>query len=800
MHLIVNVVGLTIGLTGFIFTHLLVQYERTHDGFFRHADRIYSVYEKILPGAGFGMRASLGAHTALAPLAKANVAGIEEIARYDSREMVIGEGSDIVYRNVQFVDPAFFRIFDLEFIAGDEIAISEPRTVLLSRSRALNLFGTDDVIGDTIVISGDTHLRIVGVFNDLPMNSHFQFQFSVIKSPGLDIVTSVETWKVMHGISDYENWTSLGQNYKTYALLPEGADPNEIASRLTALALRNGTEELSEFLESVALRPLPAVHNYLWEATQIPAYQGLLVFGYILLIIAILNYINLAGAKALARSREIGMRKVMGAARRSLVIQFLIEGVVESLLALVLAVFALSVVVPLFNDVTGKVLEFNVFSDVTTLLWLAGIGVTVGAVAGLYPAYVLSSLKTLDALKGIAGTGRIGRFVSSTIVALQFTFSITLLVAATIAYAQDEFIRTIDRGFEDSDVILVDRANEPEVRKVSARLKERFEQIDGVLKVARSSRTPYENGGAVSNYSRSGDVMDEVTIYRFNLDDDFLSLYKIPLLSGRNLSRSIAKDVSASSADNKEVLEVNVMLSEMAVAEMGFQSAEDAIGQVIYRYAKGDRLEAVVTIVGVTGDFHYMGFLGLKPLVFEFAPMRFSAINIQYDPTKAGQVLTSVDRAWLQEIPGRPISRTFLADRKDFSQAIFSGVTLGITAFSVLAMVVACIGLYALSSFLAEQRTFEIGVRKVMGATTTGLLWRMTFRLVAPAAWGCLLGLPLGLTIGTLSNQLITDQVPLSPWFFIGPAAFIIGLAVITVAGHTTRVSIAHPIKALRYE
>ncbi len=809
MHVIVNVLGLTIGLTGFIFTHIVVDYEQTHDTFFKNAGRIYGAYEMSKPLAEFGGVAvsQMGVRNAFAPIAEANIEGIDRIARFLAYEMVIGEGYDILYRQMQFVDPAFFDIFSLDFVDGDADRMDQPGNVVLSRSKAMELFGREASVGKTLVVNSEHTVQVVGVFDDLPLNSHFQF--SIVDDVGLDILGNIDTYENIRGIESIDVWSNMDPSYKTYVLLPDAADLAALAAEMTALAFDNAPPSYQEFMAGIDLRPLPEMNNWLWEATRIPVLPGLIALGYVLMGIAILNYMNLAGAKALLRSREVGMRKVAGATKRALLLQFMFEAMLESLVALILAVAAVYTIVPIFNQGVGKALQFSLAGDVIMVLWLMGVALGAGAIAGLYPAYVLAKLPTIGALGGIAISGRLGRAFSATMVALQFTLSITLIVAATIVFAQNDFMKNRELGFNDQNVLAIERTRGPTVMQVSEQLKSELERIDGVTRVARSRAAPYDGGTWNSFYRRpDAGVETKLSFNRYHMDDDFLDLFEVPLLAGRNLSRDIASDVQldvyppmGTEVDDQDIREANVLISRSIAEDLGFETLEDAIGEPLYETNSEDKTRAALTIVGVVENANYVGFFWPeRPMVYEFMPELFGAFNIQYDPAKIDHVTSEVDRIWLETVPTRPIERIFLDDKKKELEFLFDGIFAGVAAFSGLATLVACIGLYALSAFMAERRTKEIGIRKVMGASTPDILGRLTWRLALPAAWGCLIGLPLGYFIADLSAQFLTDRVPLSPWFFIGPAAFIIGLAVITVAGHTTRVSIAHPIKALRYE
>ncbi len=807
MHLIVNILGLTIGLTGFIFTQIFVEYENTHDTFFQNAERIYGIHTRVAPDAGIGVSSTLGVQNALAPLMKANIGEIEEIARFDAREMVIGQGVDILYRQMQFVDPDFFNIFDLDFLVGDASLMDQPGSTILSRSMAQTIFGTDDVVGKTLIVNTDHVVRVVGVFHDLPLNSHFMF--NLIGDKGFDIVSNIETLKNINDIQDYDTWTNLSGNYKTYVMFPEGTDLVSVTAEINRLTYENAPDFYRGFFTEIGIRPLPDMNNYIWEAASFPMLPALQILGIVLLVIAVLNYTNLAGAKALLRSREVGMRKVMGASKRSLVLQFVLEAMMEALVALILAVIAISIVVPMFNDAAGKALQFDAMGDVTTMIWLIGTALGAGAVAGLYPAYVLSGLKTISALNGVASSGRVGRVVSGIMVGLQFSLSITLVVTATIVYAQDRYMSNRDLGFNDENVLLIERIGEPVVQAVADQLKAELERIDGVHAVARAVWAPYE-GSNNSGFYRTDDsgVEAQVRLNRYGIDDDFLGFYDIPIIVGRNLSRDIANDVQLDviatfedDANDDIVREANVLLSRLAVTQMGFASPEAAIGQNLFSYREEDRLVSVNTIVGVTEDFNYMAFQNdVKPLVFHFTPEFFNTINIKYDPRKLQTVLGEVDRVWQEIVPTRPIERQFIEEKIANFESIFQGVTLGIVAFSVLSTLVACIGLFALAAFLAERRTKEIGIRKVMGASIPDIMGRLTLRLALPAAFACLIGLPAGWFIAEMFNEFMADRVPLSWTFFAGPALLIILIACATVAIHTLRVSMAHPIKALRYE
>ncbi len=804
LNLLVNVLGLSIGLSGLIFTQILVEYEATHDAFFEKASRTYSIYPTINPEMDLGLRSLNGVQTAVGPLLESGFPEIEAVARYSAIEMIVGVGDNTIFQWTQAADPAFLQIFDLDYVEGADTAdLSEPFTAILTETAAAKIFSGGPAYQQIFTLDNKVDVRVVAIVRDLPSNSHFSY--TLITEEEFGVLFNIDTLEAtFESDRDYANWDNLNVTDRTYLLLPADYDAADLESQLNPYFKEHADENVWEIIDEFKIRPLVEMNGFLWDATGLPVMEAISLFGFLILLIAIINYTNLAGAKALLRAREVGVRKAAGATRGNLAVQFLIEAVLESLLAFIVAIILITLAVPVFNDATGKVLTFDFGTDIGLTVQFLIISVSVGLIAGAYPAFLLSGIGTVRALKGVAGFGRSSSYVRSTMVVVQFTVSIVLIVAAVVSYAQNVYTQTRDLGFNGDNMLVVMRTNTEEARAVIDVMKDEIRNIPGVTHVAGSSQTPYMQSNSQRDFSRS-DVPggDEVRLHYIGVDYDFIDTYRIEMIAGRNFSKAFTDDLFELDVDfNPLRNRVNVLVSRLTTERFGWNNPEEAIGQVLVNIDEdGEGNDYEATIVGVTDDFHMLAFHNsLKPIIYMNTPVAFSNTNIRTDGKDMQRVTREVDEIWQRMMPNTPMERRFLTEIFDIVNVIFESINLIVVAFSILALFVACIGLYGLSAFMAELQTKEVGVRRVLGGSLADVSGRLAWRFVRPAIIAAFIGIPLGYLASQQYLNFFTDSVFLNPLYFIGAGVFVCVLAALTVSSHALRVGMTAPVRALRYE
>ncbi|MFC1484351.1 FtsX-like permease family protein [Candidatus Neomarinimicrobiota bacterium] len=799
---IVQVLGLAIGLTVFTLVQVIAAYEENFDTFFPNHDRIYSAYIMVKPESGFGLKSTDGVYTALQPILEAEVPDIEKSARCMGREQLVRSGENKFYESMRFVDHDFLDIFELEFIYGNASeALDDPTSVILSESLAKKYYRDQNPLGEILTVETRHELQVTGVFRDLPSNTHFTSSFTGTGT--LDMIATTGAHIRINEFDPQGSWTSLSSNNMTYMLLPEGSDPHDFEARMNAVTEKYLSEDIMQFHDGFALRPLQNMNLFIWETSGIPALGAIRILGLIILLIACLNYMTLAAARGLSRLREVGLRKSIGASRGQLIFQFLVESVVIALFALAISIVLAKLVIPVVGQQIGRAIAFHPFSSPAALAGLLGLMLLTGLFAGGYPALVISRARIPDALRG--DTGRLGKrnVMRNILLVIQYTSSIVLAIAVMITFAQNQKLQEGDFRYHRDHIVNVNRMSNPNIAPHYDVLRTEWQTIPGVEIVTISSQVPFQQRHDIQRVSPiSGDESRKLDMQRMDIGEDFATAYDLDLLAGRYLAPQYGEDVYRVDEEREYAQSmVNTVINMKAVTALGFESPGDAVGKFFYEI--GDEASDVTfRIVGVVGDVNILGFHNkIRPMAF-FMPeeMVRGVASIRISAENTAETLSQIDATWDRVIPDYPIEREFLDDGfKDIFE-ILQGINVALIIFSVIGITLAIVGLIGMTVFLTNARTKELGVRKVLGASESRLVRMLTWQTSRPVLIALIIACPLAyFAMGAYLNFFV-DRVALSPVFFLQIGVVVMIIAWLIVGIRAYRVAITNPAEVLRYE
>ena len=787
----INILGLVVGLVVYLFGSLLVDYERTHDLFFAKADRIFTAGSLFGPTANIGVSETDGIYTAFTPFIDAEIEDVEEISRSVNVEFLLSHEDAHFYQRVKFVDPAFLRIFDFDYIEGGPQAFDDPSGVLLTRPIAEKYFGPTSALGKVLTLDHDVALRVTAVIEALPANTHFSS--SLISDGRVEVVAPLQA---LHEANDYDlagNFSNLSSGDFTYMLLAPGKDRAWLQQNIDGVFDRHYPEDQRDFISGLRVRPLVEANTILWDAAGLPVLDSIRLLAFLVLVVAIVNYTNLATAQSLGRSREIGLRKTLGASQHQLVVQFLVESVCVAAIAMVIALAVIELVVPAFNTSLDKGL---VLSYLGLIPWFVVTTLGVGLVAGAYPAYLITRAAPIDALRDAGKKGAKGGVFRNIMLVLQFSISIFMLAMVLVMYLQNQRIVDSANIYPKAQLISLKRLDVASIQTRLDTLRNQLLNIPGVENVAFSSQLPYD--GSNSSFSVGpvpGDESQSFLLTEVSVDEHFLGTFDVPLLAGRALA-------SANGADTLETgaSAVNVIINELAVRRLGFGSPQEALGQMFYDYPNS-REPRAYTVVGVTPDQNFQGFHNqVKPTVFYMVPRYFRFGSVRVAGAGMAQTLQAVEDVWEELIDDYPIQSRFLEEDFQETYEVYTGMTSVLGGFAFVAMFLSIIGLFGLAAFMAETRTKEIGVRKVMGASTLQIVRLLVWQFSKPVMWALLFGLPAAYFASGVFLRFFADRIAFTEVIVVGAGALAVLLAWAIVGVHALRIARANPIRALRYE
>ena len=791
---VINIAGLAAGLTCFILIMLYVSDETSYDKYNEKADRIYRINSLIKMG-GSELKLAVTSDP-MGPTIKQDFPQVEEFVRFynSNGSKSIKKGGEFINEPaVTHADSTLFRVFTLPAIYGNtKTALNDPNTVVVTESGAKKYFGSMDVVGKTIETNenGSTLYKVTAVIKDIPHNSHFNF----------DLFFSMDN--VQYDFGNY-----LSHNFQTYLLLKEGVSYEEVQKMFPAYIDKHiiplakqvmNINSMDEFRKAgnnleYTLTPLLQIHLYSdlfpelgtnGDIKYVYIFSAVAIF---ILLLACINFINLSTARSMSRSREVGIRKVLGTTKTQLIIQFLSESALTVVIAMILAVVIAWQILPLFNDLSAKSLTPSLLFSNKMLALMIGLPIVVSLLAGSYPSLFLSSFNPVTVLKGKLGSGSYKSNIRSGLVIFQFATSIILIIATITVYRQLDYIQKRKIGFNKEQVLVVDgtgvlgnrvNAFKNEVKKMPGVVNGTY---SGFLPVAPSAR----NGNAFSKEAVIGPA-NTFNMQSWAVDEEYIPTLAMEMKSGRNFSRDRGTDSSA------------VIINETTASMLGYK---DPIGQTLYSLEDSEgKVVKSYTIIGIVKNFNFESMRQrIGPLCLVLGEASWST-SFRIQPGYAETIVGALESKWQSLGSGTPFSYHFLDESFNNMYQAEQQVGRVAIAFAVIAVIIACLGLFGLATYMAEQRTKEIGVRKVLGATVNNIVMMLSRDFLVLIIIATLIAFPLAWWAMYKWLQDFEYRIGVGWWIFILSGLIAILVALFTISFQAVRAALSNPVKSLRTE
>lgn len=786
----INIAGLAIGLASCLLIVMYVQHELSYDTFHTDSDQIYRVGYEVSLGSGSKVIAS--SPYRLAGALENDFSQLEKVTHFSrlyTEQVTYREENVFRESRIAFADSNFFDVFDFKFITGDrETALNQPYQVVITDQIATKYFGDDDPMGKVLSVGAPysdevMDLMVSGVIEEMPSNTHFHVNFLV----------SMPTGETVFSDNLKYNWG--WDSHYTYVVLPENYQPEQFRAELINFGDKylDGDWFLEFFAQKAADIHLYSSLNSEIEANGNITYVYIFsVIAFIILIIACINYMNLATARAAERAREVGVRKAVGAHKGQLVGQFLGESILTAGLALLLAAGLAELTMPVFNELSGKSIEINLLSNYHLLLGFTGIALIIGTLSGIYPAFFLSSFQPVKVLKkSVSKIDKGALFLRKGLVVTQFTISIILIIGTIIVFNQLDFMRSTDIGAETEQVVIIP-VQTSAISQNYETIRTELLRNSNISDVTTSNRRIGVDINSGTFYSV---VNDEGTRNTARLSNvwvgwEFFDFYQINILHGRGFSRSLPSDTT-----NKAVV---VNQESARVLDL---DPEKAIGKEINIPSAGDHFRGI--IAGVAEDFHFEALYNeIKPMIFFVNPepdfINFVSVKI------AGQnisgTMNTIQSVWDQFEPDRIFISSFLNEDLYQTYVAEERFVKVFSIFTLLAIFTACLGIFGLARFTASQRTKEIGIRKVLGATAADIVKLLSGEVVRLTGIAFLIAVPIAYIMMNQWLQGFAYKTSLSPWIFVLAGISAALVAWLTVSWQSVKAAVANPVESLRSE
>ncbi|HWJ90846.1 MAG TPA: FtsX-like permease family protein [Flavisolibacter sp.] len=796
----INIFGLSAGLACCMLISFYILDETSYDRYHKHAKQIYQIGTTFIRN---GNEKSKLPNTP-APMAETmrqefpEIQGTARLMRLFAEDKTLlqsargGTVNSFYEMKGYMADSGFFRLFSYQFVEGTAAtALDEPNTIVLSEDVAKKLFGGRPALDQVIRVSsssnGDHDCKVTGVFKPSQQPSHIDARF-FLSIKGGDIEDYIKT-----------RATSLATNnmFYTYLLLRRGTNPRSLEAKFPAFIDKYAGKDLKEmgFGKEQFLVALEDIHMRSGMKENVTA-PGSVTYLYILgsiavfiLLIACINFMNLSTARSSKRSAEVGIRKVMGAERGALIGQFLGESVIMSLAAFFFALLIIWAALPAFNEIAGKNMIISVEDDGKMFAAFFALALLTGLVAGIYPAFYLSSFQPVKVLKGRFTNSLAAVSLRKGLVVFQFTISVLLIIASGVIGHQMNYLRSADLGFDkDRQIILPLRSKS--AKSAYASLKNELSRLAGISSVGASLWYPGIFNPTDMPLYKEGQTMEDSRRVKMNtIDDGFLPSLGIKPVAGR----LFYKDFPADTANR-------LVLNEEAVREMGFASPQDAIGKKTFVDFQGQHYS--LDIIGVVRNFHFENFhAAITPFGFQLNnDSRYNYLIAHAKPGDMAVLLTSIDRIWKKLNPNEPFEYDFLDENFQNTYKAESKLMAVVTDFTVIAILISCLGLFGLATFSVEQRRKEIGVRKVLGATSGNILGLLSTRFLKLVSVSIVLATPIAWFIMSKWLEDFVYRVSIGWWVFVLAAVTALLIAFLTISLQAFRASNSNPVKNLRTE
>jgi ABC-type antimicrobial peptide transport system permease subunit len=771
----INLAGLAVGMACTLLILIWVKDELSYDRFHENGKDIYRIMSY---GTRYMIEGFDGTPAPLAPAVLEEVPGIVNYSRFsDVPKLVVRYGEKVFYETRGLIaDPSIFEIFSFPFVQGDpKTAFTQPLDIVITETMAEKYFGNEDPMGKTMEIEG-MPAAVTGVIQDIPYNSHIQFDF-------------LSSYEFIQEVTGYgTSWGSF--NFVTYLQVESNRDIQEIGKNITAVAAKNKCPQIADGVE-FRLQPLSAIHldsraayrNYsdVGDGKYVYIFS---IIAFFVLFIACVNFMNLSTARSTTRAKEVGMRKTVGANRRQLIMQFFGESLFLTSMACAFALVLVQVLLPAFNQITEKKLNLNLF-DIQLILGLISIVLLTALIAGSYPAIYLSSFRPVKVLKGVFKSEGKGQIFRRVLVVTQFSLSIALLIGTSVTYNQISLLRHSKLGFNKENIVCV--PVKENIGKSYEAFKAELLKDSNIHSVTAQYYLFAEEAFRTTDYDWEGrEDGQEVDIILNLVDYDFIPMLELELLAGRNFSKEYSSDATQAYIVNEE-----------AIKKMGIQ---DPVGKEFsYGKRKG-------TIIGVMKNAHFRSLhMEIEPHVFFFMEnvseaTEYGVVLIKINGNKTEDALAQIQSVWGNINPISPFEYHFLDQKYDSLYRKENRIGTILNVFTLFAIVISCLGLFGLASFLTEQRTNEIGIRKVLGASESGIVFMLSKQFAKWVLIANLFAWPAAYFIMSEWLKSFAYRINIGIGVFVLSGMLAVGVALFTVSFQALRAARANPIDSLRYE
>lgn len=807
----IKILSLAIGLGCSILVLMHVQYSYSFDRHIPNWERTYRLVTSLTTDQRLD---TVMTSDAYAPQMRLDYPQIEAIANIRPGSGNFNTGGESTANTFHWAEPGIIDIFSLDFIEGDpETALNDPNSVVLNESTAQKYFPGQDALGKTLTHDNPSvDLRVTGVYRDLPENTHIDLQMLI----------SVATGRGLFGenFMGGNAWIGFGGTM-TYLRLPSPEEGEAVDNDLVNFVERNLPDQQRTFAAiselTLSLQGLGDIYLSPRQGfgqgsnTRAQVLLGLSVFAVLILLTSCINFANLSLAEVMQRSKEIGVRKTLGAKRSNIVWQFLFESLLLTLIALLIAVPVMWFALPVYTNLTSTNFTFFSMFEGTRILWLIGFVVAAGMLSGLVPALALSRFQAASIFHGVQVRGRLGRILRPSVTVLQFALSTSLIILAVAITLQVRYLNTMNLGFNKSDLVVMDSTYtrlQAETFNYQAMVNE-LKQQPGVVSVAMSNVRP-PSTGPINPWRLPSFAPNEFRpVYHYMVDTDFVKTMQLNLLAGRNFSEDFPTDFvnqspGAAIPTPEEAGVRGIVITRYAVSNFGFDSPEDALGEIFLFGGGPDGEGYRYRVIGVVDDFRLSG--GLEDTLRSVSVLRGTrdpqrVLLIRIDPARQEEALNNIDAVWTKYRPETPVDRTFY--NQTFSDLVYeqtNGISKASIFASIITVIISGFGLYALAFFSGQRRTKEVGVRKVLGATSGSIIGLLTWDFVKPVLVACVIAWGAGYYGINVYFEQFSSRVAISPLLYLGVTVGTVIIAVLTVAAQCYRAANADPVDSLRYE
>jgi putative ABC transport system permease protein len=787
----INIFGLTIGLTCCLLIALYIQHEVSYDNFEQKGNRIARVImEYSFDGSP---QSNKGNYTSVrvASVFKRTFPEVESAIKMTEYARVVGYKDKLIdEKNFMYADSTFFDLFSFKLLRGNvHTVLSSPYDVVLTESTAKKYFGDEDPIGKALRVSNDSNLyQVTGVIQDCPSNSQIKFDFlASFSSLGLT--------------PDWEK-TYWDANYTTYLLLKNENSISSLQAKLPAFMKKEMAGQgatVNFYLEPFDKIHLHSAYGGFEPNNSITYIYILAAVALLILIIACSTYINLSTARSIERAKEVGVRKVIGAEKKQLFWQFIGESALLCLIAVVLSLIIAILILPSFNQLTQKQLQASSLFSLPFILFSLGVAACVSIVAGSYPALILTGFQPVKVLKGSFKNTGSGQWLRKSLIVFQFVISVFLIVSTFIMQKQLYYVQHKKLGYDRDHVLVLPVSSSMLTHTEMSGstltrmdlIKQEFKQNPGVLSISSCHRSPVEGGGG---YNMRSEIMPEnqqIAVIANPADEDFIATTGLQLIAGTSFT---AQDVKQADDTSRQKRLYHFVLNESAAKQLGW-TPQEAIGKKMFL---GDDRPGYVK--GVVRDFHFQSLHDPIKGYILFPEYWSRELLVKLSGQNLPQTISFLESKWKTLVPDRPFEYRFLDD--DYNKLYEAELRLGMVmnVFSSIAIILACLGLFGLSSYTAQQRFKEIGIRKVLGASVTNIVISLSKDFVKLAAVAIIIAFPVAWWAMTKWLEDFTYRTNMSWGIYLAAGAITILLAILTVSVHAIKAAITNPVKSLRTE